>query len=236
MDKILIAPDIHGRNFWEPALDFDGQVIFLGDYTDPYGFEGFTYSDSYNVMLRLVEFKKANPNRVTLLLGNHELHYFDRKYECGRYSESDFARFHELLTGKDTADLFQLCKQVDNYLFIHSGIVKVWYELHLAELQQYALPLENQLNMLFKNNKDAFYEASVYRGGWSEAGSPLWADVGELKDEKEHFDDSIIQIFGHTQLRGDDPIIGDKFYMLDNRQLYLLDNNQIVKYIPVTQI
>lgn len=42
-NKLLILPDIHGRVFWkEPCQnieDYD-KVIFLGDYLDPYGFEG----------------------------------------------------------------------------------------------------------------------------------------------------------------------------------------------------
>ena len=41
--NILIIPDIHGRSFWEEAIndvtehrrEFD-EVVFLGDYFDPY--------------------------------------------------------------------------------------------------------------------------------------------------------------------------------------------------------
>ena len=41
---ILIIPDIHGRDFWKKAVDSKGydKIIFLGDYTDPYDFEGIT--------------------------------------------------------------------------------------------------------------------------------------------------------------------------------------------------
>ena len=40
--KILIIPDIHGRDFWvEPCSHIDefDKVIFLGDYHDPYPYE-----------------------------------------------------------------------------------------------------------------------------------------------------------------------------------------------------
>jgi len=229
MDKILIVPDIHGRKFWEPALNFDGTVVFLGDYTDPYGYEGFTYEDSLQVMNKVIDFKKANPERVTLLVGNHELHYYDKKYECGRFSDDYYEAYHKLLTGED-ANLFQLCKQIDNYLFIHAGIVKAWYDSHVEELKKLGETLEEQVNNLFRTNPDAFYEASFYRGGWSEAGSPLWADVHELIEEPEHFDPDIIQIIGHTQLRTDEPMIKEKFFLLDNRRLYLLENEEIKLY------
>ena len=39
MSKILLIPDIHGRDFWKKAKDFEGEIVFLGDYLDPYRFE-----------------------------------------------------------------------------------------------------------------------------------------------------------------------------------------------------
>ena len=37
--EILVIPDIHGRIFWKDATKFDGEIIFLGDYVDPYPHE-----------------------------------------------------------------------------------------------------------------------------------------------------------------------------------------------------
>ena len=38
MTKILVIPDLHGRSFWkEPCDNWEGRIIFLGDYHDPYG-------------------------------------------------------------------------------------------------------------------------------------------------------------------------------------------------------
>lgn len=40
--KTLVIPDIHERNFWiEPCLNWQGSIIFLGDYHDPYTFQDF---------------------------------------------------------------------------------------------------------------------------------------------------------------------------------------------------
>jgi hypothetical protein len=231
MDEILIVPDIHGRNFWEPALDYTGTVIFLGDYTDPYSHEGFTQDDAYHGLVRIVDFKKQNPDRVTLLVGNHEMHYYNSDYACGRFDYLYFKSFNAILTGKETAGLFQLCKQIDNYLFIHAGITKGWYDAHFDELSKLGNTLEERLNNLFVTNIEAFYEASIYRGGYHSAGSPLWADVSEHFTEPEHFSDTVIQIIGHTQLRDSEPVIKDNIRLLDNRQLYLLKNGEIVKYV-----
>jgi hypothetical protein len=231
MEEILIVPDIHGRDFWKPALDYKGMVIFLGDYTDPYPQEGFTQDHAYKGLLQIVEFKKQNPDRVILLVGNHELHYYSRRYAAGRFDPEYFERYNQILTGKDTANLFQLCKQIDNILFIHAGLTKAWYDAHYSEFSKLGNTLEERLNNLFRTNLTAFDEASYYRYGFHPSGSPLWADVSEFLDETEHFDNSIKQIIGHTQLRGDDPYVKANFCALDNRQLFLLKKNgEVEKY------
>jgi hypothetical protein len=231
MSEILIVPDIHGRDFWKPALDYKGQVIFLGDYTDPYPQEGFTQENACQNLLTIVDFKKRNPDRVTLLIGNHEMHYFNKRYACGRFDYDYFQSYNDILTGEETVKLFQICKQVDKYLFIHAGITKGWYDAHVEELSKLGNTLEEQANNLFVTNIEAYYEASMYRGGYHDAGSPLWADVSEFSDEPKPFDDNIIQIIGHTQLKIDVPYVKKNVRLLDNRQLYLLKNDEIVKYV-----
>ena len=65
---ITIIPDIHGRVFWKKAVDSaskDDTIVFLGDYLDMY------WVDS-------MDFKKSNPERVVLLLGNHDWVVFHR--------------------------------------------------------------------------------------------------------------------------------------------------------------
>ncbi|MDR2026974.1 MAG: hypothetical protein LBQ01_05355, partial [Prevotellaceae bacterium] len=176
--------------------------------------------------------KKQNPDRVTLLVGNHELHYYNRRYACGRFDGSYYEKYREVLTGEETAGLFQICKQTGKYLFIHAGLTKDWYDAHVAEFSKLGNTLEEQLNGLLHTGLAVFDEASsYYRGGFHRAGSPLWADAAELADEPEHFDTSTVQIVGHTQLQTDVPYIGENFRLLDNRQLYLLKDDEIIKYV-----
>lgn len=70
--NILVVPDIHLRSFWRSILDSNLPVVFLGDYIDPYSYEGVTYESGIKEFLDIIEFKKTNPERVTLLLGNHK--------------------------------------------------------------------------------------------------------------------------------------------------------------------
>ncbi|MDR0605493.1 MAG: metallophosphoesterase [Bacteroidales bacterium] len=231
MDEVLIVPDIHGRDFWKPALKYKGKIIFLGDYTDPYPCEEFEQEDAYQSLLQIVEFKQENPERVTLLIGNHEMHYYNEYYACSRFDFHYFDRYNAILMGKETSDLFQVCKQIDNYLFIHAGIIKGWYDVHLKELSKLGKTLEEQLNKFFFTNRRAFFEVSRSRGGYHSAGSPLWADLLEHFNETVHFNNEIIQIIGHTRLTDKDPVIMDNVWMLDNQKLYLLKNNELEKYI-----
>jgi len=230
MNEILIVPDVHGRKFWEPALEYPGKIIFLGDYTDPYPQEGFTQEDAYSGLLKIIDFKRQNPERVTLLIGNHELHYFDKHFQASRFSDKYYKKYHSILT-EETAGLFQLCTQIDNYLFIHAGVTKGWYDKYKNILQSIGDDLETQLNCFFIENKEAFFEISHYRGGFHSSGSPLWADIHELFYEQEPFDNEIVQVIGHTHISDENPLIEKKFILVDNEQLHLLKNRKTEKWV-----
>ena len=69
---ITIIPDIHGRVFWKKAVDSaskDDTIVFLGDNLDMY------WVDS-------IDFQKSNPERVVLLLGNHDCEYMYSRNVC----------------------------------------------------------------------------------------------------------------------------------------------------------
>jgi len=230
---ILICPDIHGREFWKPLLDYKGEIICLGDYLDPYPDENITYDTAYDYLVELIKFKKDNKDRVTLLLGNHCLHYLNSQYECWRFSHSDYKKFNRLYT--DNLDLFQVAKQWNNVLFTHAGVNRGWYDEHKTTLDNVAgSTIEEQLNNAFKNgNMDMFSEVARYRGGWASYGSPMWADLREYaKKDYVPFDENIVQIVGHTQLDTETPSQINDIVCVDNRKLYLLDENDTLSYYP----
>ena len=76
--EILIIPDVHGRDFWKEAVvsqDYE-KVVFLGDYSDPYDIEGITDDVAIDNFKSIIDYKQQNPDKVVLLLGNHDLHYY----------------------------------------------------------------------------------------------------------------------------------------------------------------
>jgi len=231
MEDILIVPDVHGRKFWRPALKFKGEVIFLGDYVDPYEYEGISEEMALEEFREIVKFKQANKDRVTLLIGNHEMHYYNAQYGAGRKSWDLEPQIKELLEGEETKDLFQVCRQIGKYLFIHAGITADWYKRHYDEFKDLGSTLEEQMNQLFKKRMFTFHEAGMkYRGGIDDTGSPMWADYHEFGDEEEPFAPDIIQIIGHTQQKGNEPIFLKNIRMLDVRRLFLLHNDEITPY------
>lgn len=94
MKKAFIVPDVHGRSFWEEALkiisdeSFD-KIVFIGDYFDPYDDEEelIGHSRLVETFNQIIKFKKDNPEKVVLLLGNHDIHYLYKNPYCSRHDD-----------------------------------------------------------------------------------------------------------------------------------------------------
>ena len=133
MSKIAIIPDVHGRQFWkivrEHKDEFD-KIVFLGDYVSPYPTEGITNDEAIEVLKEVVEFKKENPDKVVLLLGNHDGSYLNTETcEC----RTDHVNW-SWLNGfyMENVKLFDLCWETKvgekRYFFSHSGVRKGWFD------------------------------------------------------------------------------------------------------------
>ncbi|MDR2498065.1 MAG: metallophosphoesterase [Tannerellaceae bacterium] len=228
---ILIVPDVHGRSFWEPALKYEGEIVFLGDYLDPYPSEKIDAAQALETFKNIVDFKRQNPERVTLLIGNHELHYYDTQYRCTRFSHTNYETVHTILTAEETKDYFCICRKIENVIFIHAGILKGWYDEHAESLAEFGEGIDDQLNNLFKADKEPFGEVSaLYRGGDSDYGSPIWADFREIISEQEVFDPECMQVIGHTQFTSAEPLVHKNVRLVDNRKLYVLEDGAIKHY------
>lgn len=74
--KLLIVPDVHGRDFWiKPCKDIEkyDKIIFLGDYHDPYPFQVSEHTSRKRLREDLVPFVENNRDKVVCLLGNHKI-------------------------------------------------------------------------------------------------------------------------------------------------------------------
>ena len=217
MAKILIVPDVHGRKFWHKAeemIDEVDKIVFLGDYLDPYGHEGIHFEDAVMEFEDVLAFKEDYPDKVVLLLGNHDMHYLQTQFmDCSRLNVWRRVEIHDMFM--NNIDKFQLIYETENYLFSHSGLYKEWmnkYELSLDDLKDY--------KTFLKNRWETLQQVSYERGGWSEVGSCIWADIRESVENELYSDKR--QIVGHTQL-SERPYITSKIACLDVRRCFILN-------------
>lgn len=226
MTNILVLPDIHGRNFWKIILpiqkDYE-HIVLLGDYFDPYDYEGITNKqalDNFDEMMSNLELDKCE-----FLLGNHDVQYvssvcprsrFSKKYER-EYSK----RIKDLIDNYDATIHTWITIKDITYLFTHAGINKQWLEKHpdLWDINKNGLLDENNPKFL-----QSVCEVGYIRGGrLGTTGGPVWSDVNEVAYENPNI--PYYQVFGHTQLVQED--IDDYFACLDVRKPFSIDENGI---------
>lgn len=240
MNKILIIPDVHGRTFWKKVEELINQVdkvVFLGDYLDPYPLEGIFPIEALDNFYDILSFKKKYNDKVILLIGNHDFHYWPQYktyYGCRRDNER-FDQISNLFM--DNLSNFQLSYKTENYLFTHAGVLDNWLKVLNNEKKvrctvtcnfDHPISIDN-LNELLGN--DVLYMVSEERGGRDIYGSCIWADI------HEHFYDNpipnIYQIFGHTMTYPTifNEYIGSDFAMLDSQHCYILSNGKFQKIV-----
>ena len=225
-EELIIIPDVHGRDFWRDAVRENpgGRFIFLGDYLDPYGDEGVTLPEAFRGLQEIVSLKEAHPDRITLLWGNHDLHYLYPELMGSRYDWTHAERNARFFS--DHQALFSMAYETRvagrRFLFSHAGVGKGWVlgnwpSLHMDEL---SAGLFNEMTG-HPSFMSALGEASAYRGGDNPYGSMVWADCLE-QEETENRLPGIVQIFGHTRMEAPWNL-DDKVYCLDCRRCFYLD-------------
>ena len=232
--ELVLIPDIHGRSFWKNVVkeEKDSPVVFLGDYVDPYRDEGITDEDALANFKEIIAYAKGNSN-VTLLLGNHDIHYLLPGIEFSRYCREYSREIHQLI--EENMEIFSLAHYTrsnnTDILISHAGVLSSWLE-RKGLLTQGAKKLCKHLNEHLKDEGYLYNlaeEVSMYRGGFSSSPSPVWADVRDHLDEQSPSE--FFQIFAHTQLT--EHIITEHWVCIDCREAFVLKGDCIVSYPPL---
>lgn len=231
MGKILILPDIHGRQFWKkPCLEYKDeyqQIIFLGDYLDPYAYEGITKACAFDNFVEIINFAKENKEKVILLLGNHDLPYINTYFlqmaNGGRHDYKNEKKISRVFFSNIETFKLAFEKKINGttYLFSHAGVLKSWYDHHKEIIGDLTVENLNKLSSTQDGIK-TLCDISYLRMGEHEYGSMVWADVREHTMFNQSLEGTY-QIFGHTQQMAD-PIIEKDFACLDCRKAFVLDD------------
>ena len=253
----LIFPDIHGRTFWKECLNKYSKdeypnlnIVFLGDYVDPYDFENISREDAIVNFEEILDVAKTD-DRIHLLIGNHDMHYFyDAPYKS-RVDHMHYNEINEMFV--QNMNMFNVAYEEfindQKYLYTHAGVLSFWIE-HMKLMGKFGLtsgnlrgkqiefckmlvdmtPEADKLNKLLGNfqGEANLWMPSWYRGGDYDFGSCIWADFREWVYTNSNID-GIFQIFGHTLIGGGDidKAVIDydrKIAMLDSRKAWALSN------------
>lgn len=246
--KILVIPDIHGRRFWKSACEqYINQVdyiVFLGDYCDPYYMEYDPYtSDNIFSDQRMIDnlndiinFKAEHQDKVILLMGNHDMHYYSRSFYDialgSRYSQ----KYDQVLTKifNDNNKYFQYAFAVGNkektILFSHAGLTLNTYNDLCKQYNRNELYPEELTEILNEDNdniNDIIFRVGYSRGGMNKTGGIFWADVTDFirnnKDINVPLKNNLIQITGHNGTK--EPICTPYYITCDCKKAYLYDTD-----------
>lgn len=194
--KLIAIGDVHGRDAWKQIdVNAADKVIFLGDYVD-----GYDYGDKaiYDNLEAIVQLKRSNPDKVVLLIGNHDAQYMHfPDYSCSGFRPTMQSRLGDFFT--QHRPLFQIAYQQDSHLFTHAGVSQNWYhyrEQYINRVDSDA-SLADRLNALYERSstRDFLFDVGPRRGGGQAFGGPVWADRSETI--KNYLPD-YHQVVGHT--------------------------------------
>lgn len=229
--KLIIVPDVHGRTFWEDVFKYDTEIVFLGDYLDPYPYENIFPWDALDNFTHILAFAKWNP-RVHLLLGNHDLAYVKGPHICrNRMDRANYDEIRRLFL--DHQDLFSMAYDCNingkNFFISHAGITPGWYELHsdIFDRSFSETLCADYINRLYDEGllNRALGDVGSYRKGSDKCGSMVWADIFEHAQDQWNQRTDVIQIVGHSQCVECPLLIQQNYlvYDVDIRQCVYLD-------------
>lgn len=198
--RIIAIGDLHGRSCWkeiDPAL-YD-RIVFLGDYVDSLVIPAETILKNLE---ELIEFKVNHFEKVTLLLGNHDVQYseYPFTYTCSGFNGKYQARYTKLF--RDNSALFKVAESIGDYLFTHAGVSVGFMAHNLKKWSEEIWTLEYDIAELLNNIHESDYKEILHtvgksRGGSDPFGGITWADMSETHND---------YLFGYNQVVGHSPV------------------------------
>lgn len=196
---IIALGDTHGRDNWKEIVitesDSD-KIIFIGDYFDShYGVPAHIQIENFKDIL---EFKKKYPEKVVLLLGNHDFHYLkDAQEHYSGYQAFKFVDINEILEPEVRNGVVIACYTYENYVFTHAGVTKTWCEANSIDTSNLAESINNLL--LTRPSAFRFTMGDNYSNSGNDIDqSPIWVRIPSLMEDAIP---NKVYVVGHTTLK-----------------------------------
>ncbi len=211
--------DIHGRTSWKEMIKNNKveKWIFLGDYCDSFD---KTDEEIKANLISIIDFKKAFPDKVILLLGNHDIMYYNTvadisNYRCSGYRPQMHVDLYEIFY--NNKQFFQYAYSYKDHIWTHAGIQNDWFiNKFKGDINK---DIATQLN--YPDSREQFlslFDVGHLRGGRNSSGGPLWCDFNELKKPLKN----VNQVVGHSRQK-------EIFYYQNtiyNASVYFIDVQQ----------
>lgn len=243
--KLVAIGDIHGRDIWKQIItkeqDAD-EFVFVGDYFDSFTIKG---PSQINNFLDIIEFKKQSKVPVTLIIGNHDYHYYPGIDETGTSGyQTVLAPSIKHVVG-DNKQHLQLAYQVGDFIFSHAGLSSEWLDDIVEDWN--TNNVVDKVNELFQYqpgliayrsfkmvNETEWYGAQGY--GDETFQGPIWIRPKSLmRANYDTLRNQIIQVVGHTPQDNIDiegKSTGGRYYFIDtleyNQGQYLIVEDGVV--------
>ena len=205
---MLVIGDIHGSKFWKNIvnqhLDED-YIVFVGDYVDTHN--AMSNTKMLKNLLDIIKFKEKYPDKVKLLLGNHDIHYYflNSSYRGSGFNFDMMFEFNTIF--KNRKHLFQVAFMYNNTIVSHAGITNRLYQSVESDYKD-ALDLgwgdgnehntiADKFNFLFNINSKYLFYIGDERGGLDPFSGIFWAGMKELCED---YLVGYNQVIGHTHL------------------------------------
>jgi predicted MPP superfamily phosphohydrolase len=231
MGRIIALGDTHGRPNWKEIANQElnrcDRFIFVGDYFDSHDKDSNGKSQIENFK-EIVQLKLDNPQKVVLLIGNHDFHYIKGVGETYSGFQSAYAmEIGELVERAIKDGSIQLAHIEDGILFSHAGLTKTWLNglirFNSAESDVVMNNIDPQIDDVLINiiNDYLVYQPKVFTfaigDNFSQTGDdvtqgPLWVRPYSLSKDKVS---GVWYVVGHTQVR--------KLSIVDDHQIILID-------------
>lgn len=236
-NEIIAIGDIHGRKQWREIINQnpDAHIVFMGDYCDPY-----QYISTEKLLCNLndiIKLKLEDPDRFTLLIGNHDMHYITKAFPRGsRYDWRIADDMHDTLLRNH--DAFCMAWQYRNVLFTHSGVSQHWIDTCFhRNITPNAAEIFNNPD-INEEDKNSLFACGEHRGGPDLYSGIFWADIKEL----DLLPEGLIQVAGHNWVKevthihsasADNDTCADIIIcdcLASDRYLRITDNEDIISF------
>ena len=235
MSKTVFIGDTHGRkevvDIIQKELDSSEKIILIGDYWDNFNIPFIVQKGVFN---SIVQLKKDNPDKITLLIGNHDGllgHYSDYNLSSGfTYSgfQATYSREINYLF-EQNKKLFQASYQQGEILCTHAGVSERFLRdngYYIEEIVEKEFPISEFINGLAHYKPQLFcFKDFGTQGEWvdnsgdNEFQSPVWIRPRSLMQcNRDNLRNELIQIQGHTGMNKLDikgKATGGRYFCID---------------------